>query len=155
MHIASRSNQFHSNPSKPELNAFIVERYHAMLEIRKDNLGAISVKELQHRNALLAASLLKEKTLRKRTEPQRSLETGRIESGPHKELYIVPKLREIINVEYCSRFQITKHLWTYIKKHDLQDPEDKRSILCDPKFQALTGKSEFSSYSAMMFPLLT
>lgn len=126
-----------------------------MLEIRKDNLGAISVKELQRRNKLLAASLLKEQTLRKRTEPQRSAKTGRIELGPHKDLYIIPKLREIINVEYCSRFQITKHLWEYIKKHDLQDPQDKRSILCDPKLERLTGKSEYINRKLFKDHLLT
>jgi upstream activation factor subunit UAF30 len=30
-----------------------------------------------------------------------------------------------------SRPQTVKKIWEYIKAHDLQDPSDKRQILCD------------------------
>lgn len=34
---------------------------------------------------------------------------------------------------------MTKALWAHIKKHDLQDPSDKRFILCDATLESLFG----------------
>eukprot|EP00898_Chlorokybus_atmophyticus_P000769 jgi/Chlat1/1693/Chrsp127S01924 len=54
-----------------------------------------------------------------------------------------PPLLELlkkINVDtrYPIRlFTLVKHLWTYIKAHDLQDPSDRRRILCDDALQAI------------------
>jgi upstream activation factor subunit UAF30 len=36
-----------------------------------------------------------------------------------------------------SRPQVVKKLWEYIKGHELQDPNDKREIICDEKLQAI------------------
>ena len=30
------------------------------------------------------------------------------------------------------RTEVVKELWSYIKKNGLQDPKDKRFIVCDP-----------------------
>lgn len=35
-----------------------------------------------------------------------------------------------------SRPQVVKKLWEHIKANDLQDPSDKRQIVCDEKLQA-------------------
>lgn len=32
---------------------------------------------------------------------------------------------------YLLLIQIVKQLWAYIRKHNLQDPENKRKIICD------------------------
>ena len=36
-----------------------------------------------------------------------------------------------------SRPHVVKSLWKHIKANDLQDPNDKRQILCDDKMQAI------------------
>lgn len=36
-----------------------------------------------------------------------------------------------------SRPQVVKKLWEHIKANDLQDPSDKRQIICDEKMQAV------------------
>lgn len=36
-----------------------------------------------------------------------------------------------------SRPQVVKKIWEYIKANDLQDPSDKRQILCDEKLQSV------------------
>lgn len=36
-----------------------------------------------------------------------------------------------------SRPQVVKKLWEHIKEHNLQDPSDKRQILCDERMQAV------------------
>lgn len=35
------------------------------------------------------------------------------------------------------RPHIVKRIWEYIKEHDLQDPNDKRRIICDDTMKAV------------------
>jgi chromatin remodeling complex protein RSC6 len=37
------------------------------------------------------------------------------------------------------RSEVVKALWVYIKKHDLQDPQNKRNILADDKLKKVFG----------------
>ena len=37
------------------------------------------------------------------------------------------------------RGQVVKKLWEYIKKHDLQNPKNKRNILADDKLKKIFG----------------
>mmetsp|Transcript_8100 Transcript_8100/g.25896 ORF Transcript_8100/g.25896 Transcript_8100/m.25896 type:complete len:344 (+) Transcript_8100:75-1106(+) len=46
-----------------------------------------------------------------------------------------------------NNFSVTKHLWAYIKEHQLQDPSQKRRILCDDKFRALTLQPSVDSFT--------
>ena len=39
-----------------------------------------------------------------------------------------------------TRGQITKRLWRYIKRHDLQDPRDPRVVRLDAKLSKLFGR---------------
>ena len=65
----------------------------------------------------------------------------------------------VISAELCSflgvskgtemaRTEVTKHLTTYIKEHNLQDPANKRTILPDKKLQKLlqTTKNDEVTY---------
>ena len=36
---------------------------------------------------------------------------------------------------------MVKGVWDYIKAHDLQNPEDRREILCDDKMRKVFGKT--------------
>ncbi|KAK3320128.1 hypothetical protein B0T19DRAFT_282264 [Cercophora scortea] len=46
-------------------------------------------------------------------------------------------LAEVVGETRMSRPQVVKKLWEYIKGNMLQDPTDKRQILCDEKMQAI------------------
>ncbi|KAI0523927.1 DEK C terminal domain-containing protein [Xylaria bambusicola] len=46
-------------------------------------------------------------------------------------------LAELCGEPQLSRPQVVKKLWAHIKEHQLQDPNDKRQILCDEKMQAV------------------
>ncbi|XP_010536330.1 PREDICTED: synaptonemal complex protein 1 isoform X5 [Tarenaya hassleriana] len=46
-----------------------------------------------------------------------------------------------------SRADVTKRFWDYIKQNDLQDPSDKRRILCDEKLKELFDVDTFNSFS--------
>ncbi len=56
-----------------------------------------------------------------------------------KPMTISPELAEVVGKGPMSRPEITKQIWVYIKKHDLQDPKDKRTINADAKLQAVSG----------------
>lgn len=38
-----------------------------------------------------------------------------------------------------SRPKVVKEIWNYVKAHDLQDPNDKRYIICDDKLKPIFG----------------
>ncbi|MEC7182880.1 MAG: SWIB/MDM2 domain-containing protein, partial [Bdellovibrionota bacterium] len=45
------------------------------------------------------------------------------------------------------RTQVIKKIWDYIKKHNLQNPKNKRNILADDKLKpVIKGKSEVTMF---------
>mmetsp|Transcript_53 Transcript_53/g.56 ORF Transcript_53/g.56 Transcript_53/m.56 type:complete len:97 (-) Transcript_53:183-473(-) len=59
---------------------------------------------------------------------------------------ISDELAEIVGAEQMSRPQVVKHLWIYIKDKDLQNPENKREILCDDKLKSLFECDKISMF---------
>jgi len=58
-----------------------------------------------------------------------------------------PQLAEVIGNKPMPRTEVTKRLWQYIKKNDLQDPKNKRNINADDKLKAVfAGKSTVSMF---------
>ncbi|OGG64095.1 hypothetical protein A3C18_03785, partial [Candidatus Kaiserbacteria bacterium RIFCSPHIGHO2_02_FULL_54_11b] len=56
-----------------------------------------------------------------------------------KPLHLSPELEEVVGKGPMSRGQVVKQIWVYIKKHDLQNPANKRNILADAKLKPLFG----------------
>lgn len=56
-----------------------------------------------------------------------------------KPLELSPELEAVVGKGPLPRSQVVKKLWEYIKKHDLQNPENKRNILADEKLKVLFG----------------
>lgn len=48
-------------------------------------------------------------------------------------------LAEVVGNKPIPRTEITKKLWAYIKKNDLQDAKNKRNINADDKLKAVFG----------------
>ena len=64
-----------------------------------------------------------------------------------KELTPSAELAEIVGSKPLPRTQVVKKLWDYIKKHDLQDPKNKRNINADEKLKPVFGgKSTVSMF---------
>lgn len=57
-----------------------------------------------------------------------------------------PQLAAVIGPDALPRTEVTKRLWAYIKEHNLQNPANKRNILCDEKLQAVMGKGEVTMF---------
>ncbi|KAF9870638.1 swib mdm2 domain protein [Colletotrichum karsti] len=57
--------------------------------------------------------------------------------GFQKPFNLSDPLAELVGEPQLSRPQVVKKLWEHIKGNDLQDPDNKRQILCDDKMQAI------------------
>jgi len=55
-------------------------------------------------------------------------------------------LGAIVGDKAIPRTEITKKLWDYIKKYNLQDKVNRRMINCDDKLRALFGKGQVSMF---------
>ncbi len=55
-------------------------------------------------------------------------------------------LAAVIGSEAIPRTEVTKRIWEYIKKHDLQDPANRRNINADDKLRPLFGKDQVSMF---------
>ncbi|KAJ3669828.1 hypothetical protein LUZ60_010152 [Juncus effusus] len=53
---------------------------------------------------------------------------------------ISPELQAICGVPEIARTQALKLIWAHIKEHQLQDPQDKKVIVCDEKLLKIFGK---------------
>ncbi len=56
------------------------------------------------------------------------------------------ELAAVIGSDPLPRTEVTKKIWEYIKKHDLQDPSNRRNINADDKLRPLFGKSQVSMF---------
>ncbi|MBX4189105.1 SWIB/MDM2 domain-containing protein [Candidatus Parcubacteria bacterium] len=56
-----------------------------------------------------------------------------------KPMQLTPELEEVVGKGPMPRGQVVKQMWVYIKKHDLQNPKNKRNILADDKLKPLFG----------------
>ncbi|KAK8518818.1 hypothetical protein V6N12_012059 [Hibiscus sabdariffa] len=57
--------------------------------------------------------------------------------GFNKLCSLSPQLQEFIGESELARTEVVKRLWAYIREKNLQDPKDKRNVLCDESLCAL------------------
>jgi len=64
-----------------------------------------------------------------------------------KPLKLTSELEAVVGNGPLPRSEVIKKIWEYIKKNDLQNPENKRNILADDKLLPLfDGKKEVSMF---------
>ncbi|MDB5187970.1 MAG: hypothetical protein JWO50_490 [Candidatus Kaiserbacteria bacterium] len=63
-----------------------------------------------------------------------------------KEMGLSPELEAVVGKGPMPRSEVVKKLWEYIKKHDLQNPANKRNILADEKLEVIFGKKEVTMF---------
>lgn len=70
-----------------------------------------------------------------------------INSALAKPLTLSPELEAVVGAGPMPRTEVVKKLWEYIKKHDLQNPKNKRNIMADDKLKPVFGgKGEVSMF---------
>ena len=71
-------------------------------------------------------------------------------NGLQAPLVVSDELAKIIGTakgEKVSRPQVTKMLWTYLKEHKLQDPENKQWFTPDKVMEPVFGKEKIKCFS--------
>lgn len=64
-----------------------------------------------------------------------------------KPMTVSPELAEVVGKGPMPRSEVVKEIWVYIKKHDLQNPKNKRNIIADDKLKPVFGgKSEVTMF---------
>lgn len=56
------------------------------------------------------------------------------------------ELAAIVGSTPLPRTEVTKKLWDYIKKNDLQDPKNRRNINADDKLKPIFGKPQVNMF---------
>ncbi|AMD18888.1 HBL014Cp [Eremothecium sinecaudum] len=133
---------------KKEIKVLILDRFHRLQDKQAKTL---SKEELTKRDAELASKLAKEgNTRQKRTRKKEVAEKPRKKrraannENPNsfhlRNVILSSDLQKFLGKEQLPRTQVVKAVWDYIKQHNLQNPEDRREILCDETMQPIFGK---------------
>lgn len=56
-----------------------------------------------------------------------------------KPMQLSAELEAVVGKGPMSRGSVVKGMWDYIKKHNLQNPKNKRNILADEKLKPIFG----------------
>ena len=56
------------------------------------------------------------------------------------------QLAKIVGSEPLPRTEVTKKVWAHIKRHKLQNPENKREIIADEKLQPVFGGKKLNMF---------
>ena len=56
------------------------------------------------------------------------------------------QLAAIVGADPLPRPAVVSKVWEYIKKHKLQNPQNKREILADDKLEAVFGKKKVTMF---------
>ena len=62
---------------------------------------------------------------------------------------ISSELEAIIGVKEATRSEVIQKLFAYVKKNNLQDPENKDIIMCDDKLKKLSGETKLRAFGGM------
>lgn len=57
-----------------------------------------------------------------------------------------PELAAVTGKSTMTRAEVVSGMWDYIKKNDLQNPENKREIMADAKLKPIFGKDKVTMF---------
>ncbi|MBO9378621.1 hypothetical protein GG804_17775 [Sphingomonas histidinilytica] len=72
--------------------------------------------------------------------------TGAKTDGLHRAVQPSAELGAIVGDKPTTRADVVSRIWSYIKKNDLQDAKDRRTIKADDKLSKIFGKKEASMF---------
>merc|ERR1739845_161891 len=72
-------------------------------------------------------------------------------SGLTKPMKLSPELADIVGQKEASRAECIKQLWAYLRKHELQDPENKQYFTPDAKMAKIFGTDKLRGFGMAKF----
>ncbi|KCB21047.1 SWIB/MDM2 domain protein [Bordetella hinzii CA90 BAL1384] len=87
-----------------------------------------------------------EKERRIMATPSKTATTRKPNAAFMKPLTPSAELAAVIGSEAVPRTEVTKKIWDYIKKHNLQDASNKRNINADAKLRPIFGKDQVTMF---------
>jgi upstream activation factor subunit UAF30 len=57
------------------------------------------------------------------------------------------ELAAVVGAEPLPRGEVVSRVWDYIRKHELQNPADRREILADDKLEAVFGTKKVTMFA--------
>ncbi|KIJ51307.1 hypothetical protein M422DRAFT_74231 [Sphaerobolus stellatus SS14] len=84
---------------------------------------------------------------RKSKGTQKKKGTGEAKGGFAKELTLSEPLAAVVDAAQLSRPQVVKRLWAYIKRNNLQNPSNRKEILCDTSLKAIFNSEKVDMFS--------
>ncbi|MCK5127840.1 MAG: hypothetical protein KAR42_16405 [candidate division Zixibacteria bacterium] len=82
------------------------------------------------------------KTTVKKAAPKKKAAKRKPNAAFMKPMTPSPELAEIVGKKPLPRTEVTKKIWVYIKKHDLQNPDNRREIIADDKLKPIFGRKK-------------
>ncbi|EJD42161.1 SWIB-domain-containing protein [Auricularia subglabra TFB-10046 SS5] len=67
--------------------------------------------------------------------------------GFQKEMMLSEPLAHLMQTDRMSRTQVVKKLWEHIRAHDLQNPANRRQIICDPSMRAVFKQDKVDMFT--------
>ncbi|XP_068657468.1 upstream activation factor subunit spp27-like isoform X2 [Aristolochia californica] len=86
------------------------------------------------------------KKKKKKTANKDRKDNKRRGGGFTKLCSLSPQLQEFVGVAELSRTEVVKQLWAYIREKKLQDPENRRNIICDATLHTLFGVNSINMF---------
>jgi chromatin remodeling complex protein RSC6 len=90
---------------------------------------------------------------KKASTPKKSSGSGaKGKGGASNSAFMAPltpdaALAAVVGKDPLPRTEVTKRIWDYIRQHNLQDPNDKRTIRADAKLKAIfDGKDSVTMF---------
>jgi upstream activation factor subunit UAF30 len=87
------------------------------------------------------------RTKRKAAPAAKSGEKRPRKVGTQPPWLLTPELEAVVGVSALPRPQVVSKIWEYIKANDLQNPADKREIICDEKLKKVMKRDKVTMFS--------
>ncbi|CUS23545.1 LAQU0S10e02872g1_1 [Lachancea quebecensis] len=128
-------------PVRKKINALIVERFNHLQDARVE----VSQDELAEDDAKVAKTLAKKvngkaKKENKGTKVKKKRKVSESSNSLNqKKMQLSDDLQKLVGEPELARTQVVKKVWEHIKDKDLQNPQDRREILCDELMKPIFG----------------
>ena len=70
----------------------------------------------------------------------------KVSAALSKPLKVSDQLAAVVGKGPLARTEVVSHVWEYIRKHSLQNPDNKREILADDKLKAVFGQDKATMF---------